>query len=501
MKGKKKVYDYDTEIKELSSLEEKKIKVSVETISGYRNLIKINIDKSLITSDLINKDEEIIFALLIKYNHPISPPILYCLTKFAVPELSDGRDFLEEILNSPWTPRRKNSLKKIIKLIPEFINNYLQSITEKKNLRIIGKYCLDNNYELNVLKLFPYLYFGNVVEIVAFGNDKKVYDEKRIIMITEGFILLFVEKSIFESQKLKLIFWGPINALSIIKQINNRNILELKWKAKKEKTSLMRLKTENDEQIFEILMNCLTKKKIEFKVANESSGAKKGEIPKVDIVAVEQEISKLEIKIKIKGKEGSNIENTKQLMNLYEQAVQYYSALNDYRYQMYMRKTKKLMAQISENELGKKGVKKSGDGEKKKKGKKKKSKNKEKEEKKEEKKEKKKEEKKESKKEEAKEETKEEKKEEEKEETKVEKNEETKEEIKAEKKEESKEEKKEEKKELKKEDKVEDKKNDDKYEQKKDIDKKKEQKDDNKSEIRQKIEKSDFDFDVDEDDD
>ena len=126
----------------------------------------------------------------------------------------------------------------------------MQSITEKKNLRIIGKYCLDNNYELNVLKLFPYLYFGNVVEIVAFGNDKKVYDEKRIIMITEGFILLFVEKSIFESQKLKLIFWGPINALSIIKQINNRNILELKWKAKKEKTSLMRLKTENDEQIF-----------------------------------------------------------------------------------------------------------------------------------------------------------------------------------------------------------------------------------------------------------
>ena len=60
-------------------------------------------------------------------------------------------------------------------------------------------------------------------------------------MITEGFILLFVEKSIFESQKLKLICWGPINALSIIKQINNRNILELKWKAKKEKTSLMRL--------------------------------------------------------------------------------------------------------------------------------------------------------------------------------------------------------------------------------------------------------------------
>ena len=59
-------------------------------------------------------------------------------------------------------------------------------------------------------------------------------------------------------------------------------------------------------------------------MANETSGGKKGELPQIDIVAVEQEISKLEIKIKIKGKDGSNVDNTKQLMNLYEKAVQYY---------------------------------------------------------------------------------------------------------------------------------------------------------------------------------
>ena len=376
MSEKKKPYNYDNEIKELSNLEEKNIKVTVETISGYRNLIRINIDKSLINSNLIDKDEEIIFILLIKYNHPITAPILYCLTKFSVPELSDGRDFLEEVLSTQWIPKRKNSLKKIINLIPNFINNYLQKISEKKDLKIIGKYYLDNSYELNVLKLFPYLYFGDVIEIVAFGNDKRVYDEKRLIMITEGFILLFVEKSIFETQKLKLIFWGPINSLSLIKEINDRNVIELKWKAKKDKTSLMRLKTPKDEEIFEILVDCLTKKKIEFKMANETSGGKKGELPQIDIVAVEQEISKLEIKIKIKGKDGSNVDNTKQLMNLYEKAVQYYSALNDYRYQIYMRKTKKLFSQMSDKELGViKGFKKIGEGgEKKKKGKKGKSK-------------------------------------------------------------------------------------------------------------------------------
>ena len=365
MTEKKKLKDYNSEIKELSSLEEKKIKITVETMTGFKNVIKINIDKSLINSNLIDKDEEIIFLLLIKYNHPFSSPYLFCLTKFSVPELSDGRDFLEEVLNKPWLPKKKNTLKKIISLIPNFINNYLQNFSSQKDLKIIGKYYLDNIYELNVLKLFPHLFFGDVIEIVAFGNDKRVYDEKRIIMITEGFLLLFVEKSVFDVQKLKLIFWGPINSLSLIKQIDNRNVIELKWKAKKDKTSLMRLKTEKSEEIFKILMDCLTKKKIEFKLANESSGVKKGELPQIDIVSVEQEISKLEIKIKIKGKDNSNAENTKQLMNLYEKAVQYYSAVNDYRYQIYMRKTKKLFSQISDKDLG---IKKSGD--KKKKGKK-----------------------------------------------------------------------------------------------------------------------------------
>ena len=82
----------------------------------------------------------------------------------------------------------------------------------------------------------------------------------------------------------------------------------------------MRLKTEKSQQIFDILIDCLNKKKLEFKITNESYGSKKGELPKIDIVGVEQEISKLEIKIY--KKEGSNVENTVQLMNLYEKVIQ-----------------------------------------------------------------------------------------------------------------------------------------------------------------------------------
>ena len=396
---KKKHYDLNTEIKELSNWDETGYKILVESMSGFKYSVKIKIDPSLLDQELIkliDKDEDIIFILLIKYNHPYLAPYLFCLTKFSVPELSDGRDLLEEVLMNPWLIKKKKLLKKVIKLIPGFINNYLKNVTvEKKNIKILGRYYLDSTYELNLLKLFPYLFLDDIFEIVPVGNDKRVFDDKRKIMITEGFILLFVEKSVFDIQKLKLIFWGPIGSLSLIKQIQGKNVLELKWKAKKERTTLMRLKTDKSEKIFEILMECLNKKKIEFKMTNESYGAKKGELPKIDIVGVEQEISKLEIKIKIKGKEGSNMENTVQLMNLYEKAVQYYSAVNDYRYQIYMRKTKKLFSNMSEKDLGfKKLDEKSGEKEvKKKKGKKgKKKKAKDKENKKEEKKEDKKEE-------------------------------------------------------------------------------------------------------------
>ena len=384
-KKKKKQYDLNAEVKELSNWDEPGFKILVETMSGFKYTIKIKIDSSLLDQELIkliDKDEDIVFILLIKYNHPYLAPFLYCLTRFSVPELSDGRDLLEEVLKSPWPIKRKKLLKKVIKLIPGFINDYLKNVTAQKNIKILGKYYLDNTYELNILKLFPYLYLDDIYEIVPVGNDKRVFDDKRKIMITEGFILLFVEKSIFEIQKLKLIFWGPIGSLSVIKQMQGKNVIELKWKTKKERTNLMRLKTEKSQQIFDILIDCLNKKKMEFNITNESYGSKKGELPKIDIAGVEQEISKLEIKIKINRKEGSNMENTVQLMNLYEKAVQYYSALNDYRYQIYMRKTKKLFNNMSDKDLGFKKLeeKKDKKEEKKKKGKKgkkKKSKNKE----------------------------------------------------------------------------------------------------------------------------
>ena len=112
---KKKKYDLNTEIKELTNWEASGYKLLVETMAGFKYTIKIKIDPSLLDQNIVkflDKDEDIVFILLIKYNHPYLAPLLYCLTKFSIPELSDGRDLLEEVLKNPWPIKNKKLLKK-----------------------------------------------------------------------------------------------------------------------------------------------------------------------------------------------------------------------------------------------------------------------------------------------------------------------------------------------------------------------------------------------------
>ena len=82
---KKKPYDLNEEIKEISNWNKKGFNILVEQMSGFKYSIKIKIDPSMLDQDfvkLIDKDEDIVFILLIRYNHPYLSPLLFCLTNF-----------------------------------------------------------------------------------------------------------------------------------------------------------------------------------------------------------------------------------------------------------------------------------------------------------------------------------------------------------------------------------------------------------------------------------
>ena len=321
----------DKEFQELSSLD-KAFKVSIEQLSTKNIHLKITIDKSLIKQKYIELQEDLRFSLYVKKDYPKSAPRIYCLSKFGYPEICDPRDLLEEILDEKWGNNNKYyHLKTIIKKIPQFIIDYIEDIQE--NYFYIGKFFLDDIYEKKILNLFPTLYFNDIYEKIYLENSDRYYDEARKLFISDGFFLMFVENNMFEREQLRLIFHAAIKSLIHIKHYTSSDIIELTWKVKGGRNVLMRIRSPDADKIVQIMMNILKKKSIKYKVTNKDFRPKEGELPDIKIDIIEEEINKYEVTLRLK--ENINLENVSYLMQLYEKAVQYYSAINDNKFELY----------------------------------------------------------------------------------------------------------------------------------------------------------------------
>ena len=99
----------------------------------------------------------------------------------------------------------------------------------------------------------------------------------------------------------------------------------------------MKLKSENCNLLVNILVQNLSSKNIRYTVSDKkSTGKKQGTIPHIEIKLVENEIK--EIENKIKDKKEVTKESITNLINLYEKAIQYYSALNDDKFKILLKK-------------------------------------------------------------------------------------------------------------------------------------------------------------------
>ena len=337
--------EIQNQLNELSNIDNR-ILIESQINPNNELLIAITINKSLI--HFYKEPLDIIrFILQVKSTYPESPPLLFCISRFCIPELCDGRDFLEDTLQMKWD---KNScfLKLIVSQIPSFVQRYLNYINGTENIsniilqrKMFGKYYLDSIYETSILQYVPYLYFDSILEIVNIEEKRAIYEERKII-ITDNFLLLFTDKSLYENDKLRLIFVGPITSLIYIRQFYKDGVVLLKWiikgKGFQSGNYTMQLQTQDGDYIVDTLIDNLSKRSINFKVTNKINGniKREGRVPMIEINLVEEEIKNLEKKIN--NKEGINKESISILINLYEKAIQYYSALNDKRFEIYIKK-------------------------------------------------------------------------------------------------------------------------------------------------------------------
>jgi len=328
----------DDELKVLKTLD-KSFSIKLEKFMDGNLDIIISIDKSIFNNKFLEIKEDLKFLLHIKKNFPIGRPYLFCLSKVFSPDLCDIRDILSDVLGKRWGKNRKyHHIKTIITKIPEFINKYIENNYSGENTKhsIVGKFHLDSIYKNKHLMLFPHFFYDNVYEKVFYENSDLYSDEGRKLFICEGFILLFLETSIFDSDNLNLIFFASIKSLVHIKHYTESDIVEFTWKIKGKRNSIMRIRTKEAGNIVKIITEILKKKKIKHQITNKDFRPKEGEIPPIDIDLVEEEINKYEVTLRLQ--ENVNQENVNYLMKLYEKAVQYYSAVNDSKYEVYMTK-------------------------------------------------------------------------------------------------------------------------------------------------------------------
>ena len=328
----------DEELLALRSLD-KSFFLRIEKQSDGNIDINISIDKSNFHQKYLEIKEDLKFLLHIQKNFPVGRPYLFCCSKIFSPELCDIRDLLEDLIGKRWGKNRKYyHIKTLISKIPEFIIKYIEKnySEEKANHSIIGKFHLDSIYKNKHLLLFPHLFYDNVYEKVFYENSDLYSDEGRKLYICEGFFLLFAETGIFQSENLNLIFYAAIKSLAHIKHYTESDIVEFTWKIKGNRNALMRIRTKDAGNIVNIIKDILKKKKIKHQITNKDFRPKEGEIPQIDIDLVEEEINKYEVTLRLQ--ENINQENVNYLMKLYEKAVQYYSAINDNKYELYMTK-------------------------------------------------------------------------------------------------------------------------------------------------------------------
>ena len=256
---------------------------------------------------LVLTKSDIEFILIISKEYPKVEPEVYCLTAFSHPHICDGRNLLNDIINKQWN-YDNIPIEFIINKIPKFIVKYNEY---KDKTKIYGKYLTNNLYPFDLLKNLPIFFY-------------MIPDTNKIITIGDISLCLYDLDNIKKNNSYKnclLTFFLNIKDIEEIQLKEKDNLIIIKYKYDKS-TKKINIETDNYKNINDIL-----KEKMKF------YKKKIGKLPDIDIKYLENEIEEKEKELLNKNKEQNKIilykEKCLRLMDLYQQAIEYYSAIND----------------------------------------------------------------------------------------------------------------------------------------------------------------------------
>ena len=326
------------EIQQKIDLEISKIKTdfSNENILIQSQKIKYsnNIDYQIDISFPNNKnDEDYDFTLEINVNE--EKIRLYSKT---IPSLSDGRDILFFLNNINNNNSNNNNNENYFITSKTFFSEFkitpiilsikkLISSLNKIDTRF-AKFYLDEQYDLNLINSLNYIkkYKLRKIEII---NNRKI-EIPILLTISDEYFCIY--EPIYKNKtKMLLIFYSSLRTLISFKKSLYGNIITLFWITNvKNINHEIKLTSINDSVSNKIVDDLIEKiKKIGFKM--DITKHKEGKLPEININKTLKEILQFETQMKL----SENILIFNKLLSNYEKAVEYFSAINDKRYEMY----------------------------------------------------------------------------------------------------------------------------------------------------------------------
>lgn len=336
---------YEEQIQNLinSQMQEIKEETKKEKISlSLDKIISLNLMEYHLNISIPEEKSQENYEFMLEINLVYNTIHLYSIN---VKEISDCRDLYPDVmkdnnLKNDIFKKEKFSLKSIIKNLKAFILNLPNILTNTKK---IGKFYLTEEYDIIFIKSLKY-----ITQIpcrhVEYIRGRKT-NTPALCCISKDFFCLFEYGNssnkylTSDEYKFTLVFYASIDSLVKFKKLLEGSAITLYWKKKiGENDYYLKLESDIDSDMNKII-NLLIENMKQSGVKLDIVEKKYGEVPKINIKEIEQKIQSYELELQKNG----NKELFNNLLTTYEQAIVYYSAINDSQYVTYNARVKELL--------------------------------------------------------------------------------------------------------------------------------------------------------------
>ena len=326
-----------------AQMEEIKEQIQKEKIIlTLEKFINLNIIELLLDISIPKENSQENYEFLLNINLIHNTIHLYSKN---IKEISDCRDIYPDIMKennikNDKFQKEKLDLKLIIKNLKTFISNLTNILKNTKN---IGKFYLTEEYDIIFIKSLKYLEQISCRRI-EFIKGRKTFSPC-LCCISDDYFCLY-EYGISSNKyltndeyKFTLIFYAYFDSLIKFNKLLEGSAITSYWKKKTGKDYYY-LKLESDidkdmTKIFDLLIEKMEQSGVKLDITEK----RYGEIPKIDIKEIEKKIAAYEVELQKNG----NKELFNNLIDSYEKAIVYYSAINDSQYVTYNARVKELL--------------------------------------------------------------------------------------------------------------------------------------------------------------